>query len=77
MRIRFNGKSTIIASTKVKSADVLKVLQDKIDEAYAVLQNKYGIGSGDIAPDQNAEQDRLIQELADLISNALNLNMGS
>ena len=77
MRIRINGKSSITASAKVKSTEVLKVLQDKIDETYAVLQNKYGIGSGDIAPDQNAEQDRLTQELADLISDVLNLNMCS
>ena len=77
MRIRFNGRSIITASTKVKSADVLKVLQDKIDETYAVLQDKYGIDSGDIAPEQNAEQERLTQELADLISDVLDLNMGS
>lgn len=77
MRIRFNGRCTITAATNVKSAEVLKVLQDKIDETYAVLQNKYGIGSGDIAPDQNAEQERLTQELADLISDVLDLNMGS
>ena len=76
MRIRINGKSNITASTKVKSTEVLKVLQDKIDEAYAVLQDKYGIGFGDIAPEQNAEQERLVQELADLISDVLNLNMG-
>lgn len=76
MRIRINGKSSITASAKVKSTEVLKVLQNKIDEAYAVLQNKYGIGSGDIAPDQNAEQDKLTQELADLISDVLNINIG-
>ncbi len=55
---------------KVKD-DVRSVLENKVDELYLELQNKYGIKYGDITPDMSSRQEECIDELIKIITNVL------
>lgn len=55
--------------------EILKVLDEKVNEVYLHFQEKLDIRDGAITPMQLLEQDEILEELAKHIENVLNYEM--
>ena len=56
--------------------EILKVLDEKVNETYLHFQRKLNIRNGDITPMQLLKQDEILEELAKHIENVLNFENG-